>query len=57
MRRSNRRIQFISSTPTYSDNCNERLNEVIEPFVDHASGETFSNHATEVYGLHGVVYI
>ena len=48
MRRSNRRSQFISSTPTYSNNCNERLNEFIEPFVDHTSGETFSNHGIEV---------
>ena len=48
MRRSNRQSQFISSTPTYSDNCNERLNEVIEPFVDHTSGEAFSNHGTKV---------
>ena len=35
MRRSNRRSQFISSNPTYSNNCNERLNELIEPLVDH----------------------
>ena len=45
MRRSNRRSQFISSTPTYSDNCNKDLNEIIEPFINHTSGKTFSNHA------------
>ena len=48
MRRSNHRSQFISSNPTYSNNCNERLNEVIEPFVDHTSGEKFSNNGIEV---------
>ena len=48
MRRSNRRSQFLSSMPTYSDNCNEKLNEINEPFVNHTSGETFSNHGTEV---------
>ena len=48
MRRSNRRSQFLSSMPTYSDNCNERLIEIIEPFVNHTSGERLSNHGTEV---------
>ena len=45
MRRSNRQSQFLSSMPTYSDNYNEKLNEINEPFVNHTSGETFSNHA------------
>ena len=48
MRRSNHRSQFLSSMPTYSDNCNKKLNEIIEPFVNHTSGKTFSNHGTEV---------
>jgi len=48
MRRSNRQSQFISSNPTSSNNCNERLNEVIEPFIGHTSGETFSNHGIKV---------
>ena len=48
MRRSNRQSQFISSNPTSSNNCNETLNEVIEPFIGHTSGETFSIHGIEV---------
>ena len=48
MERSNRRIQFLASTPTYSDNCNEMLNEFIESFVNHTSGEKFYNHGTKV---------
>ena len=48
MRRSNRQSQFISSNPTSSNKCNKTLNEVIEPFVGHTSGETFSNHGIEV---------
>ena len=48
MRRSNCRSQFLSSMPTYSDNCNEKLNEINEPFRNHTPGETFSNHGTEV---------
>ena len=48
MRRSNRRSQFLSSMPTYSDNCNEKLNEINEAFVNHSSNETFSNHGIEV---------
>ena len=48
MRRSNHQSQFISSNPTSSNNCTKTLNEVIEPFVGHTSGETFSNHGIEV---------
>ena len=48
MRRSNRQSQIISSNPTSSNNCNKVLNEVIEPFVGHTSGKTFSNHGIEV---------
>ena len=48
MRRSNIQSQFLSSMPTYKDNCNEKLNEINEPFVNHSSNETFSNHGIEV---------
>ena len=48
MRRSNRRSQFIASTPTYSDNCNEMLNEFIEPFINHTYVEKVYNNGTEV---------
>ena len=48
MRRSNRRSQFLSSTPTYSNDCNERLNEFIEPFINHTSSEKLYNHGTKI---------
>ena len=48
MKISNHRSQFLSLFPTYSDGCNERLNEFIEPFINHTSVEKVYNNGTEV---------
>ena len=57
MRRENPVSELLPSTSTYSDTYNNMFNGIVEPSIDHISGENISNHGTEVQGLHGILYI
>ena len=57
MRRGNPQSQLLPSMSTYNDTSNDMFNGIVEPSIDHISGENISNHGRKVQGLHGIVYI